>query len=85
MLVERVTGTEVVIASGTEDDLLDTARRRRRERCRRAARSRSAAARCALTGFDGPAFDGGRVSVRLLAPGAEAAGSATRRSRCSRS
>ena len=47
LLVERVTGTEVVIASGTRDDLLDAARRRRREAAARAARSRSAAARCA--------------------------------------
>ena len=34
LLVERVTGTEVVIASGRADDRLDAARRRRREAAR---------------------------------------------------
>jgi diguanylate cyclase (GGDEF)-like protein len=68
LLVERVTGTEVVIASGTgmvSSTLPDAGAEKLPARGEVEIGGRT----LRVTGFDGPAFDGGRVSVRLLAQG----------------
>jgi diguanylate cyclase (GGDEF)-like protein len=65
-LVERVTGTEVVVSSGGEmvaSTLPDAGAERLPERGEVEIGGR----KLRLTGFDGPGFEGGRISVRMLA------------------
>ncbi|MEA2132301.1 MAG: hypothetical protein QOC68_210 [Solirubrobacteraceae bacterium] len=65
-LVERVTGTEVVVSSGNgmvASTLPDAGAERLPERGQVEIGGR----KMRVTGFDGPGFEGGRVSVRMLA------------------
>jgi diguanylate cyclase (GGDEF)-like protein len=65
-LVERVTGTEVVVSTGgrmVAATLPDAGAERLPER----GEVQIGGRKLRLTGFDGPGFDGGRISVRMLA------------------
>jgi diguanylate cyclase (GGDEF)-like protein len=65
-LAERVTGAEVVISSGG-DLVASTLSDAGAERLPARGEVDIGGRKLRLTGFDGPGFDGGRVSVRLLA------------------
>ena len=65
-LVERVTGTEVVVSAGGRmiaATLPDAGAERLPER----GEVHIGGRKLRVTGFDGPGFDGGRISVRMLA------------------
>ena len=70
LLVDRVTGTEVVVASGTET-VFSTLPAAGAKKLPSKGEVEIGGRTLRLTGFDGPAFDGGRVTVRLLAQAGE--------------
>ena len=65
-LVERVTGSEVVIGAG-DDMVVSTLPDAGAERLPARGEVEIGGQALRLTGFDGPGFEGGRVQVRLLA------------------
>jgi diguanylate cyclase (GGDEF)-like protein len=66
LLVERVTGCDVVISAGNEL-IASTLRDAGAERLPARGEVEIGGRALRLTGFDGPGFEGGRVQVRLLA------------------